>query len=691
MQEVSEVEAARLASAFRPNRKPLIVTVLANLILALLLLGVPYWRGQRQASAARLHFAELSRCLMGGEIAPVPGLSLPQGDRDHFAANVLRADASWPLSCRPALQRLAPEPAVFLWPSVKQAGADLRSTVELADRELATLAKRRKEGLHRVPERPLSALRRLQAATVLLARAGGAESELDNDALVWKTGVPLVMPARLPLTASEDASLDLYSDGHALEALALDTRGFSYLRVADGKVDRERVRRTSFVRALTRAGSEPLLVWAMPDSRCAEREDRCAGRPLGLARYEQGAGALKEPGWKLAGHPAGRSDRVLKISPSGRVTLLARSSARGGVELLRFELPLSEAAALGGSSDPSAAGSAAPKTIEPTGRWVVRDDDPAGPEPSAAAAASPLSAGAEPNAGPSPTSNVGQPPVAVAATLAAGTSESPSRERSISATLIEGGELSGALLAEARDGSVHAQLVWADAGRARLTLPAASGSESPWAVGCASADATLLAYGSSAALQIVRVDAAGNATVLLSHAERLGPPLDAEDPARDRLRLRCNEAGGQLVWSNLARELWTTTCSSSACAPPLRAAEHASYFSLQPVAAGSVIAFGSLADEVRVLRLDAQGRPSAPAYAPAACFEPPSGMCGIPSLIADPQRLVLTARDRSDLLALESTDGGASFTTLSGLVGSAKIEQSTTSPLKQHRARKGLE
>jgi hypothetical protein len=405
----------------------------------------------------------------------------------------------------------------------------------------------------------------------------------------------------------------------------------------------------------------------------------------------QGAGALKEPGWKLAGHPAGRSDRVLKISPSGRVTLLARSSASGGIELLRFELPLSEAAALGGGSDPSATGSTAPKTIEPTGRWVVREDDPAGPEPSGVADANAVVAGAKPEAGPSPPSNVGQAPAAGAATLAAGPSEGPARDRSISATLIEGGELPGALLAEAHDGSVHGQLVWAEDGRARVTLPAVRGSESPWSVGCASADATLVAYGSSDALQIVRVDAAGNATVLLTQAERLGPALDAEDPARDRLRLRCTEAGGQLVWSNLARELWTTSCSSSACAAPLRAAEHASYFSLQPVAAGWVIAFGSLADEVRVLRLDAQGRPSAPAYAPAACFEPPSGMCGIPSLIADPQRLVLTARDRSDLLALESTDGGASFTTLSGLVGAAKIEQSTTSPLKQHRVRKGLE
>src|SRR4051812_37412520 len=144
MVDASDVDAERIASTFRPNRKPLIATVVANAVLALTLLGIPYLRGRSQAQTIRRNFADLSRCLMGGEIAKQPGLSLPQGDREHFAGKVMLAGPDWPLACRPTLQRMAPEPAIFLWPSVKQAGADLRAAVELTDGELASLAKRRK-------------------------------------------------------------------------------------------------------------------------------------------------------------------------------------------------------------------------------------------------------------------------------------------------------------------------------------------------------------------------------------------------------------------------------------------------------------------------------------------------------------------------------------------------------------------
>ena len=66
VRDVKDVETERLASAFRPNRKPLIVTVVANAVMALLLLGIPYLRGRSQARDARRNFADLSRCLMGG-------------------------------------------------------------------------------------------------------------------------------------------------------------------------------------------------------------------------------------------------------------------------------------------------------------------------------------------------------------------------------------------------------------------------------------------------------------------------------------------------------------------------------------------------------------------------------------------------------------------------------------------------
>jgi hypothetical protein len=107
---------------------------------------------------------------------------------------------------------------------------------------------------------------------------------------------------------------------------------------------------------------------------------------------------------------------------------------------------------------------------------------------------------------------------------------------------------------------------------------------------------------------------------------------------------------------------------------------------------GSVIALGAPLEAVRVLRLDAHAKPLGAPHIPSACFEPTSGLCGTPRLVADAQRMILTARDRSDLLALESTDGGKSWSTLSGLAGAAAtIDQSTTSPLEQHRARKGMD
>jgi hypothetical protein len=706
--EVSELEVARLASAFRPNRKPLIAAVVANLALALALLGVPYWRGRVLAADSRLRFAELSCCLMGGQIPERPGLSLPQGDRDQFAAKALSAQTSWPDSCRPALQRLAPEPAIFLWPSVKHAIADQRAAVELTERELAQLATRRKAGLRRVPERPLQALRRLQAATVLLARAGGAESELDNDAIRWTAPPALAMPARLPLTAASDANLDLYSDGSALEALALDGRGVSYLRVNQGKIDRERVRRTSFVRGVVRAGADARIVWAMPDARCAERADRCAGRPLGMSPYEQGASALAEPVWKLAGHPAGRIDRVLAAQASGRVWLLARSSAAGALELMRFDLP---------ERTMPAPGTTAPPPLEPTSRVSVRaepaqstDTRAAAPADAAApgASATPLASAAAARAATqadaaAPGASATPPASATAATpgplaSASASAGAPTDTFTLAAgdaTLIEASEVTAVLLAEARPAATGAEsetidvkLAWSD-GRPPLQLPAASGTGA-WTLGCAPGGTPRLAYGSSTQLRLVELDASGAVRELLQRDERLQKPIHAEDRGLDRVRLLCDAERTQLLWANDAHELWIAACSAGSCDAPRKLATATATFSAVLTAEGSVLALSSPGDEVRIQQLNARGEPNGASYVPAACFEPMSGMCGTPQLVADPHRLVLTARDRSDLLALESTDGGASFVTLSGVVSAARIEQSTTSPLEQHRVRKGL-
>jgi hypothetical protein len=104
-------------------------------------------------------------------------------------------------------------------------------------------------------------------------------------------------------------------------------------------------------------------------------------------------------------------------------------------------------------------------------------------------------------------------------------------------------------------------------------------------------------------------------------------------------------------------------CKTNRCSAPVHLANRVTTFAALLTPARGLVAYGNPADEIRVQRIDARGSPFGDAYTPAACFEPKSGMCGTPALISTAERVILTARDHSDLLVLESTDGGASFVT----------------------------
>jgi hypothetical protein len=692
MSEVSDIEAEKLASAFRPNRRPLLITLGLNLTLAALLLGVPYWRGRNLAEAQRRDFGAFTRCLIGGELASAPGLSLPRGERDHFASKFLFANAAWPLSCRPALHKLEAPDAIFLWPSVKQAGADVNAAVALVERELMRLDERRKKGPGRVPERPLEALKRLQAAAALYVRAAGADAGIDNDAIRFDARAGgLAAPARLPLGAGESSTLALWSSDMALEALALDGRGLSYLRVADGKIDRERVKRSTYVRGTVRAGATPYVVWATPDARCKEREDRCAGRPSGLALYDRGGTELAEPTWKLPGHPAGRVDRALQVSELGRIELVARSSADGALEWLRFRLPTET-----GTPDPKAQsleaserlllrgpGSAADSVqllAADGGPAVLFASEPSGPSssgpqaPAAASAAKPSSA--QPSGGsPAPSAQ----PSAATTALSARPSDAPTAVQP------------AADQAAPAQASVTAGLAFPNA-QPPLQLPAASG-HGPWAIGCSQGDGYFIAYGSHSQLRIAHVDAARTVRELATADVALRPPLDPEDGARDQVRFACDAGRAQLLFNAEDGTLEQIGCAADSCGERAAIAHDVATYSALAQGEDLFVAYAGVREAalVRVLRLDRTGHASAKPLTPAACWEPLGGMCGTPTLLRDAQRLILTARDGTDLLALESTDRAQSFGTLSGFVVGNSFEPSTTSPLKQHRVRKGLD
>jgi len=644
-----ELEAAK---AFRPKIRPMGVAIAANAVLAALFLGVPYYRGHAQAEHSLDAFARFAGCLLGAEPGKTRGLGLPAGEADHFAAQVMLAGKDWPARCRPLLQAVAPEEAVFLWPSVKVAGADVRALVKLEERELDALARQRlaQHGGGRVPARPLLALSRLRAGLTMFARATGTDETLDTDAVRFNRAPGLVPPARLPIMAGSLAALQVWAGQDGLRALAMDGRGVSWLRVEDGKLDRHRVRRTSLVRAALRAEDRPLLVWAMPQERCDAQADRCIRRATGVALLGDEDGALPTPTW-LGGHPAGRADRSLRWGMAGRVDLLARKSSNGELELRRYAL------------DPAASQPPPPATSEQ-------------------AAAGTAAAAAEPAA-------PATPPLAPSERYAW-----PEPARPSDALLLPSLPAAVAYTTSA-DGDVREEraFLWSyEQADPPLALGSTRGSGA-WLRACEAEGARWIAFGTSDALTLARVDADGSVLTPLANSElAVGAPLAADDPAHDRVRIACSAERARLFIATANGRLVALRCERAQCTSPSELVRDVHSFDVVQRGESSLVAYSRATHpEITVLRLDADGRPLSPPVVPAACWDPTSGMCGQPTLVNDSGRLLLVARDAADLLAIESNDGGAHWLPMSGLKVDSAISTDPSAPMQQHRRRKGLE
>jgi hypothetical protein len=236
----------------------------------------------------------------------------------------------------------------------------------------------------------------------------------------------------------------------------------------------------------------------------------------------------------------------------------------------------------------------------------------------------------------------------------------------------------------------------------------------PWITACRAPVTHWVAFGTEHAVRVARVaigaavqpsqpaspaDAERPTLIVAPSSAQLDvslrTPIDDENPARDRVQLTCDDAHAWLSFVDTSGALAVAACDASACAAPRRVADSVTSFSMQPIAergAALLLAFSRLPPnrELRVLRLSSQAAPLAAPMTPAACWEPFGGMCGVPTLLRDGQRVILAARDSADLLAIESSDGGAHFVPLSGLKVGNALDQSNHDPMQQHRLRKGL-
>lgn len=619
MTSTHDKQTEREAEAFRPDRRPFLFGLAANCVLAFVFLVLPYTRARLRATEAREAFADFAACFLGGQKAEDPGLALPAGEREHFADLVMHADAGWPARCDEALATISPDQATFLFPSVKQADADTRAAIDLV-REEARVLRGDRSRLGHVPGRPLLAFARLRGSLAMLLDAAGQPDVIDHDAIHFKDDADGVIPSRVPLSAATGATLFLHSDKGVLEAHALDQRGLSWARVDNGKVEKHRPKRPRLLRALTFA-PEPLLIWALSEDRCHTLEHGCTHRAMGVAPLPNVGQELPEAQW-LTAHPPGRPDRNV-VAHKEQLWVLALDAGAAGREVRTFKIE--RGTAPGGDTITKPAGTA-DEEIEPTRAqrlWELGDV----PVRDAVMVA-------------------GTSPLLASATVTAAQSTFTLR-------------------------SFEPQ-------QTERTLTTLAGTE-PFLLTCRTTQATWFAMFTEATAAVVRVVDADDTTpsppVLATPLERGAAwPFHADDPARDRVRLVCDDERVVVLTLSPTDQpqggLRAQACSNDLlCGPQRTLTTEASHFAALARGDDLVIATSGTAEHGQILvqRFNALLHPIGSATAPAACWHPAEGLCGQPALVQDRERIVLTARDQSDLLAIESIDSGATWRPMSGL------------------------
>ncbi len=626
-------DEVEVAGRFRPGRSALLVAVVANVALAVVFLGVPWWRERGRALEARAHFADFAACLYGGQAVAAPGLGLPSGDTAHFAARALSGPPDWPVRCRKDLLDVAPPYARFLLPSAAVAEDEVRRAVDLVRRELDAFAETRGDAA-RVNTRPLRAVAVLRGKLAAMVVASGFYDGLEDDAVRFVSGGGLREASRLPLNASGDAPLRLEARADGLVAFALDARGLGSVHLAAGRVAARRIARPrgasgaiwgavlGAAQGAAAAGQVPWVVSTTSERRCDDDPQRCARRTMAVSPI--GVAATRAPppfvvGAHPWGGPEGEAVRVLPADAGGaapRLVVLARSPDAGPV-LRVFRLDA------GASAAPTVASSSAPTA-------AARADDAPAPAPALA----------------------------------------PIMERALGldAPLVRAAKLLPdgrpvVLTAEA-DG-FDARVFALEAGPARaLGVVPANGDG--LLETCAAEGDAWIAYGGGTRVRLTRAprgEAPSNPAIVD------GPDDDGAIDG-ERARLACDAEGALLVLPLRVGGARVVSCSSDGPCHALWLPDvprRARVASARDGGLG-VLAWAVAASRVRVVRVERDGsRMSAPSV-PAPCWDDDTGLCGAPTLAARSGRFVLVTREGSDLRALESIDAGVSWGPLGGLL-----------------------
>ncbi len=584
--------------------------VFANALLLAVLLGLPFARGIQRAKDSWTRYATAVSCLLGGEPAAQPGLGALAAVDAHFGRTVLaawvRGDKSWVTRCDRALAQVAPEPAIFVWPPAKEGELRVREAVRVLRAELAKL--RGYRGESRVPHDPVRALEQLRRELEGHAERAGIIDIPPQPAVTFTNSTStLTRPTRIPIYAGADAMLTVWGDDEAVSVVAVDKTGVSYLDARGGEVRSVRHVRPPLLEGFWRERGESHLLWALAREKCQKRNGGCEGKAMGISSVAMPLIVLTAPRW-LSGHPSGRLDRsVLPPQTLDGAWLVSAESSRAQRELRAFAL----AEPIGGYAESEL----------PPLRWTFAES-------------------------------------------AEGTSLGLFH---FAGTRYE-------LLARESAPATHFlahEVAHGGAGSKELPLAELKPGELPWASFCGDDARMGVVLGTSGELAVSALE--GEAVHhFTSHEIALGEVLHGKDPLRDRVRALCLPDRIVALARALDEKLWQFTCPHGAeqCTRTLLA-EHVTSFSALDTDTALLVAFAGSDEraQIWVRRLDRAGKPLGPAQIPSPCWDPHGGMCDQPRLHKLGARVLLSARDQTDLIALESPDDGLTWRSVGGYPG----------------------
>ncbi len=365
--------------ALRPSVRPFVTAIALNALVALGFIGFPYLRGRARAEHAARAVVALAACLLDGSVTSELGLAPSPDERERFAALYARADPSWPARCRPRLEALRPEPAIFLLPSPKAAERDLREASGRLESALDALEAQRAGGSGQAPEAPLEALSLVRGIALELLRANDVGVSPEAIGLAFREDAPrLAAPSRIPLRTGAGSLAIESGRAPLLRAIAADELGVAEVRVfapsdaAPAHLTISQLRRPSGARGVITSFENPWLAWTTSDTACDADAHRCALRATGLGRLLEGARVLRPEYW-LASHPEGAIERALWIDDA-RFTIVARAGeASPALRVIPRGEPLPAPAPNEPPAPPSPVHATAERALEHALDWIPFD------------------------------------------------------------------------------------------------------------------------------------------------------------------------------------------------------------------------------------------------------------------------------------------------------------------------------